>query len=69
MAARRRRGSTPRSGGRDAPAYGAKERMAQPLRAAGGTQTLTSIAKGLAAPALILAVLLGIIYLLGKSHW
>ncbi|MGW2834977.1 caspase family protein [Streptomyces sp. NPDC001286] len=35
----------------------------------GGTQTLTSIAKGLAIPALILAVLLGIIYLLGAPHW
>ncbi|MER5451260.1 caspase family protein [Streptomyces sp. NPDC002766] len=36
---------------------------------AGGTQTLTSIAKGLAIPALILAVLLGLAYLLAKPHW
>ncbi|MFD8307870.1 hypothetical protein ACFV29_36910 [Streptomyces sp. NPDC059690] len=36
---------------------------------AGGTRTLTSIAKGLATPALILAVLLGLAYLLAKPHW
>jgi hypothetical protein len=38
-------------------------------RTAGSTHTVTSIAKGLATPALILAVLLGLAYLLGKPHW
>ncbi|MEU7719337.1 caspase family protein [Streptomyces tibetensis] len=38
-------------------------------RAAGGTHSLTSLAKGLAIPALILAVLAGIAYLVGSSHW
>ena len=38
-------------------------------RAAGGTHTLTSIAKGLAIPALILAVLIGMAYLIGSSNW
>lgn len=31
--------------------------------------TVENIAKGLATPALILAVLLGLAYLLGKPHW
>ncbi|MFI7015354.1 caspase domain-containing protein [Streptomyces sp. NPDC050164] len=38
-------------------------------QAASGTHTLTSIAKGLAIPALILAVLAGITYLVGSPHW
>ncbi len=38
-------------------------------KAASGTHTLTSIAKGLAIPALILAVLAGITYLVGSAHW
>ncbi len=38
-------------------------------RAAGSTRTLTSIAKGLAVPALILAVLAGIAYLVGSRYW
>ncbi|GAP47842.1 caspase family protein [Streptomyces azureus] len=38
-------------------------------QAASGTHTLTSIAKGLAIPALILAVLAGITYLVGSSRW
>ncbi|WDV53090.1 caspase family protein [Streptomyces coeruleorubidus] len=38
-------------------------------QAASGTHTLTSIAKGLAIPALVLAVLAGITYLVGSSHW
>ncbi|AMW15000.1 hypothetical protein A4E84_39400 [Streptomyces qaidamensis] len=38
-------------------------------QAAGSTRTLTSIAKGLAIPALILAVLAGIAYLVGSPHW
>jgi hypothetical protein len=38
-------------------------------QAASGTHTLTSIAKGLAIPALILAVLAGIAYLVGSAHW
>jgi hypothetical protein len=38
-------------------------------QAASGTHTLTSIAKGLAIPALILAVLAGIAYLVGSPHW
>ncbi|MEU1182536.1 hypothetical protein ABZ464_33855 [Streptomyces sp. NPDC005820] len=33
------------------------------------TRTLTSIAKGLAIPALVLAVLAGIAYLVGSPHW
>ena len=38
-------------------------------RAAGSTRTLTSIAKGLAIPALVLAVLMDIAYLVGSRHW
>ncbi|MET9735934.1 caspase family protein [Streptomyces sp. NPDC006458] len=38
-------------------------------QAASITRTLTSIAKGLAIPALILAVVVGIAYLVGSSHW
>lgn len=38
-------------------------------QAASGTHTLTSIAKGLAIPALILAALAGIAYLVGSPHW
>lgn len=38
-------------------------------QAASGTHTLTSIAKGLAIPALILAVVVGIAYLVGSAHW
>ncbi|MEU0999812.1 caspase family protein [Streptomyces tibetensis] len=38
-------------------------------RAASGTHTLTSVAKGLAIPALILAVLAGIAYLVGSGEW
>ncbi|WP_327434763.1 caspase family protein [Streptomyces sp. NBC_01236] len=38
-------------------------------QAASGTHTLTSIAKGLAIPGLILAVLAGIAYLVGSPHW
>ncbi|WP_051814634.1 caspase family protein [Streptomyces iakyrus] len=38
-------------------------------QAASSTHTLTSIAKGLAIPALVLAVLAGIAYLVGSRHW
>lgn len=38
-------------------------------QAASGTHTLTSIAKGLAIPALILAALACIAYLVGSPHW
>ncbi|MFJ4534514.1 caspase domain-containing protein [Streptomyces tibetensis] len=38
-------------------------------RAASGTHTLTSVAKGLAIPALIIAVLAGIAYLVGSGEW
>ena len=38
-------------------------------QAANGTHTLTSITKGLAIPALVLAVLMGITYLVGSPHW
>ncbi|MFC8142467.1 caspase domain-containing protein [Streptomyces paradoxus] len=38
-------------------------------QAANATHTLTSIAKGLAIPALVLAVLAGIAYLVGSPHW
>jgi hypothetical protein len=38
-------------------------------QAASGTHTLTSMAKGLAIPALILAVLAGIAYLVGSGEW
>ncbi|MFD8152664.1 caspase domain-containing protein [Streptomyces sp. NPDC059720] len=38
-------------------------------RAASGTHTLTSVAKGLAIPALTLAVLAGITYLVGSGEW
>jgi hypothetical protein len=38
-------------------------------QAASGTHTLTSVAKGLAIPALILAVLAGIAYLVGSGQW
>ncbi|PTH85582.1 hypothetical protein C9J60_25475 [Streptomyces sp. A244] len=38
-------------------------------QAASSTHTLTSIAKGLAVPALVLAVLAGIAYLVGSRHW
>jgi hypothetical protein len=38
-------------------------------RAVSGTHTLTSVAKGLAIPALVLAVLAGIAYLVGSSEW
>ncbi|MFF8191018.1 caspase family protein [Streptomyces bobili] len=38
-------------------------------RAAGGTATMTSIAKGLAVPALILAALAALVYLIGAPHW
>ncbi|NEE15778.1 caspase family protein [Streptomyces sp. SID7499] len=38
-------------------------------QAASGTQTLTSVAKGMAVPALVLAVLVGIAYLVGSPHW
>ncbi|GAA2766571.1 hypothetical protein GCM10010103_56120 [Streptomyces paradoxus] len=38
-------------------------------QAASATNTLTSIAKGLAIPALVLAVLAGIAYLVGSPHW
>ncbi|GAA4326764.1 hypothetical protein GCM10023086_54470 [Streptomyces venetus] len=38
-------------------------------RAAGGTRTSTSVAKGLAIPVLILAVLMGIAYLVGSGYW
>ncbi|MFF6879678.1 caspase domain-containing protein [Streptomyces sp. NPDC012474] len=38
-------------------------------QAASITHTLTSIAKGLAIPALVLAVLAGIAYLVGSPHW
>jgi hypothetical protein len=38
-------------------------------QAASTTHTLTSIAKGLAIPALVLAVLAGIAYLVGSPHW
>ncbi|MFI8895698.1 caspase domain-containing protein [Streptomyces paradoxus] len=38
-------------------------------RAASATNTLTSIAKGLAISALVLAVLAGIAYLVGSPHW
>ncbi|MEU3936810.1 caspase family protein [Streptomyces sp. NPDC029044] len=38
-------------------------------QAASSTHTLTAIAKGLAIPALVLAVLAGIAYLVGNPHW
>ncbi|MFC9506923.1 caspase domain-containing protein [Streptomyces sp. NPDC057002] len=38
-------------------------------KAASGTHTLTAVAKGLAIPVLILAVLAGITYLVGSQHW
>ncbi|MEV3970296.1 caspase family protein [Streptomyces sp. NPDC050698] len=38
-------------------------------RAANSTRALTSIAKTLAIPALIIAVLIGIAYLVGSRHW
>ncbi|MEU9570759.1 caspase family protein [Streptomyces massasporeus] len=38
-------------------------------QAASGTRTLTSVAKGLAIPTLVLAVLAGIAYLVGSAHW
>ncbi|MEU6915816.1 caspase family protein [Streptomyces olindensis] len=38
-------------------------------QAAGRTRTLTSIAKGVAIPALVLAVLAGITYLVGSGEW
>ncbi|MEU3983724.1 caspase family protein [Streptomyces sp. NPDC026672] len=38
-------------------------------RAEGGTRTMTSITKGLAIPALVLAVLVGLAYLVGSPHW
>ncbi|MFJ2929594.1 caspase domain-containing protein [Streptomyces massasporeus] len=38
-------------------------------QAASGTQTLTSVAKGLAIPTLVLAVLAGIAYLVGSAQW
>ncbi|MFJ5730856.1 caspase family protein [Streptomyces paradoxus] len=38
-------------------------------QAARSTHTLTSLAKGLAIPALVLAVLAGIAYLVGSRHW
>ncbi|MFC9126826.1 caspase domain-containing protein [Streptomyces sp. NPDC057099] len=38
-------------------------------KAANGTKTLTSVVKGLAIPALILAVLAGITYLVGSAQW
>ncbi|MFD7244570.1 caspase family protein [Streptomyces massasporeus] len=38
-------------------------------QAESGTQTLTSVAKGLAIPTLVLAVLAGIAYLVGSAHW
>ncbi|MEW2805707.1 caspase family protein [Streptomyces massasporeus] len=38
-------------------------------QAASATHTMTSVAKGLAIPALILAVLVGIAYLVGSDHW
>ncbi|WP_051835438.1 caspase family protein [Streptomyces sp. NRRL S-481] len=38
-------------------------------RAASGTRTLTSVAKGVAIPVLVLAVLMGIAYLVGSAHW
>ncbi len=38
-------------------------------QAAGRTHTLTSIAKGVAIPALVLAVLAGIAYLVGSGEW
>ena len=38
-------------------------------QAASGTRTLTSVAKGLAIPALILAVLADIAYLVGSGQW
>jgi hypothetical protein len=38
-------------------------------QAASSTRTLTSVAKGLAIPALVLAVLAGIAYLVGSPHW
>ncbi|PNG19857.1 caspase family protein [Streptomyces cahuitamycinicus] len=38
-------------------------------QAASTTHTLTSIAQGLAIPALVLAVLAGIAYLVGSPHW
>ncbi|MFC9679588.1 caspase domain-containing protein [Streptomyces sp. NPDC056948] len=38
-------------------------------KAASGTHTLTAVAKGLAIPVLILAVLVGITYLVGSAHW
>ncbi|MFE8958661.1 caspase family protein [Streptomyces iakyrus] len=38
-------------------------------QAASSTHTLTSIAKGLAIPALVLAVLAGIAYLVGSPYW
>ncbi|MFJ4361076.1 caspase domain-containing protein [Streptomyces massasporeus] len=38
-------------------------------QATSGTQTLTSVAKGLAVPTLVLAVLAGIAYLVGSAQW
>ncbi|MBR8638370.1 caspase family protein [Streptomyces tuirus] len=38
-------------------------------QAASGTRTLTSVAKGVAIPVLILAVLIGITYLVGREQW
>ncbi|MFF7039828.1 caspase domain-containing protein [Streptomyces massasporeus] len=38
-------------------------------QATSGTQTLTSVAKGLAIPTLVLAVLAGIAYLVGSAQW
>ncbi|MEU2062297.1 hypothetical protein [Streptomyces sp. NPDC013455] len=44
-----------------------RNRYARP--AASTTRTLTSLAKGLAIPSLLLAVLAGIAYLVGSPHW
>jgi hypothetical protein len=38
-------------------------------RAAGGTRTLTSIAMGLAVPALVLGALASLVHLIGADHW
>ncbi|MGW5135089.1 caspase family protein [Streptomyces sp. NPDC004135] len=47
----------------------AAQRERYTRKAAGGTRTLLSITKGLAIPALILAVLAGITYLAGSPSW
>ncbi|MEU1854090.1 caspase family protein [Streptomyces sp. NPDC019990] len=46
---------------------GRRDRYSQ--QAASGTRTVTAVAKGAAIPVLVLAVLLGITYLVGSAEW